>query len=70
MIANIFFRPYFPRILASPINAGAFTMLAGLIIVPFLSAFTAKPTNSLVDNCFACYEATVSVKAAESLPQD
>jgi SSS family solute:Na+ symporter len=67
MIANIFFRPYFPRLLASPINAGAFTMLAGLVIVPLVSAFTAKPANSLVDNCFACYETTVSVKAAESL---
>jgi SSS family solute:Na+ symporter len=67
MIANIFFRTHFPRILASPINAGAFTMLAGLVIVPLVSAFTAKPSVSLVDNCFACYETTVSVKAAESL---
>jgi SSS family solute:Na+ symporter len=33
MIANIFLRPYFPKILASPINAGAFTMIAGLVIV-------------------------------------
>ncbi|MDR1134341.1 MAG: sodium:solute symporter [Synergistaceae bacterium] len=67
MIANIFFRPYFPKILASPINAGAFTMFAGLVIVPLVSAFTAKPAKALVNNCFACYETTVSVKAAESL---
>jgi SSS family solute:Na+ symporter len=70
MIANISFRPYFPGILASPINAGAFTMLAGLVIVPLVSAFTEKPARSLVNRCFACYETTVSVKAAKSLPQD
>jgi SSS family solute:Na+ symporter len=67
MIANIFFRPSFPSPLQSPINAGAFTMIAGLLIVPAVSSFTAKPAASLVDNCFSCYEATVAVKAAESL---
>jgi SSS family solute:Na+ symporter len=67
MIANIFFRPSFPAILRSPINAGAFTMRAGLVIVPAVSVFTAKPAESLVENCFSCYEATVAVKAAESL---
>ena len=67
MLANIFFRPSFPAALQSPINAGAFTMLAGLVIVPAVSAFTHRPDSSLVNRCFSCYEATVSVKAAESL---
>jgi SSS family solute:Na+ symporter len=67
MLANIFFRPQFPPILQSPINAGAFTMLAGLAVVPVVSCFTARPAPALVENCFSCYEATVSVKAAESL---
>jgi SSS family solute:Na+ symporter len=67
MIANILFRPYFPKMLASPINAGAFTMLAGFVIVPLVSVFVRKPADSLVNHCFACYETTISVKAAESL---
>jgi SSS family solute:Na+ symporter len=67
MILNIFFRPSFPVPLQSPINSGAFTMLAGLVIIPTVSVFTAKPADSLVDTCFGCYETTVSVKAAESL---
>jgi len=67
MIANIFFRPSFPALLQSPINAGAFTMLAGLVIVPVVSAFTPRPSGELVERCFACYDETVSVKAAQSL---
>jgi SSS family solute:Na+ symporter len=67
MLANIFFRPGFPAPLQSPINSGAFTMIAGLVIIPVVSAFTAKPADSLVDMCFKCYETTVTVKAAESL---
>jgi SSS family solute:Na+ symporter len=67
MIANIFYGSSFPNILRSPINAGAFTMLAGLIIMPAVSALTPKPERARVDNCFACYDDTVAVKASESL---
>jgi SSS family solute:Na+ symporter len=67
MLANIFFRPGFPALLQSPINAGAFTMLAGLLIVPAVSFFTAKPADSLVEKCFLCYETAVTVHAVESL---
>jgi hypothetical protein len=42
-------------------------MLAGLVIIPAVSVFTARPADSLVDMCFMCYETTVTVKAAESL---
>ncbi|MDR2543921.1 MAG: sodium:solute symporter [Treponema sp.] len=67
MILNIFFRSSFPPILQSPINAGAFTMLAGLIIVPLVSLFTKAPEKSIVENCFSCYEEEVSVKVKVAL---
>jgi SSS family solute:Na+ symporter len=67
MTLNIFFRSYFPAILQSPINAGAFTMLAGLIIVPLISILTNKPDKVAVEYCFACYEETVSVKVRDDL---
>jgi SSS family solute:Na+ symporter len=67
MILNIFFRPSFPVILQSPINAGAFTMLAGLIIVPLVSVITKAPDKALVENCFSCYEETISVKVKDDL---
>jgi Na+(H+)/acetate symporter ActP len=67
MILNIFFRSSFPAILQSPINAGAFTMLAGLVIVPVVSLLTKAPDKAAVDNCFSCYEETVSVKVRDDL---
>ena len=67
MTANIFFRSSFPAILQSPINAGAFTMLAGLIIVPLVSAFTKSPDKAALENCFSCYEEKISVKIKDDL---
>jgi SSS family solute:Na+ symporter len=67
MTLNIFFRSSFPALLQSPINAGAFTMLAGLIIVPAVSLLTGKPDKKHIDYCFSCYDEQVKVKAAESL---
>ena len=67
MIANMLFRSSFPSLLQSPINAGAFTMIAGLIIVPVVSALTPKPDKKLIENCFSCYEETVTVKLKEDL---
>jgi SSS family solute:Na+ symporter len=61
MVLNIFFRGAFPVIIQSPINAGAFTMLAGMIIVPVVSAFTKAPDKAAVEECFSCYDETVSV---------
>jgi SSS family solute:Na+ symporter len=69
MTLNIFFRSSFPAILQSPINAGAFCMLAGLVIVPLVSAFTKAPDKASVDNCFSCYEETVTVKAKDAMPE-
>jgi len=67
MILNVLFRNSFPALLRSPINAGAFCMLAGLIIVPVVSAFTRAPEKGIVDNCFSCYDQTVTVKVSDAL---
>ncbi len=70
MTLNIFFKDAFPAILQSPINAGAFAMLAGMIIIPLVSAFTKAPGSEFVEGCFACYEEVVSVKVKENLKQE
>ena len=67
MLANVVVKPMFPAILQSPINAGAFCMIAGLIIVPVVSAFTKKPDRKHLEDVFACYEAPVIVTAKHSL---
>jgi len=67
MILNIFFRSSFPAILRSPINAGAFCMLAGLIIVPLISMISKAPPKETVENCFSCYEQEVNVKIKSDL---
>ena len=67
MILNILFRSSFPAILQSPINAGAFCMLAGLVIVPLVSAITKPPKETDVEKCFSCYDQTVTVKISDTL---
>ena len=67
MLANIFFKASFPAVLQSPINAGAFCMVAGLIIVPVVSLFTAPPEKTLVDDAFACYDHKVLVSQSRAL---
>lgn len=67
MLANIGLKSLFPPILQSPINAGAFCMLAGLILVPLVSLFTRKPDASLVDEAFSCYDQRVLVRQREAL---
>lgn len=67
MLANIGLNDLFPPILQSPINAGAFCMLAGLIIVPLVSLFTRKPDAALVDEAFSCYDQRVLVRQREAL---
>ncbi len=64
---NLFFRPHFPALLQSPINCGAFAMIAGLVLVPLVSLFTKKPNPKDVDEMFACYEHKVLVAAKEAL---
>lgn len=67
MIANMLVRGSFPVILQSPINCGAFAMLAGLVIVPVVSLFTKKPDNELVDAAFACYSRKHEVQMKTAL---
>lgn len=56
MIANMLIKPSFPEILQSPINCGAFTMLAGLIIVPVVSLITPKLKKEKIEEVFECYK--------------
>lgn len=42
-----------PVLLRSPINAGAFCMLAGFAIVPIVSAFTKKPSIGITEFAFS-----------------
>lgn len=69
MLANIAFRPHFPVFLQSPINCGAFCMIAGLIIVPVISLLTPKPDDHLIDDTFACYEKKVETPQKSNLGQ-
>ena len=52
MILNMFAPSIYPEWLKSPINCGAFTMLAGLLIVPIVSLLTPKPDKEKVDGIF------------------
>ena len=67
MLGNVLAKPLFPAILQSPINAGAFCMLAGLVIVPVVSLFTKAPDKKLVDDVFSCYEKKVMVPVTDSI---
>ena len=46
-----------PITLTSPLNAGAFCMLFGLVLCPIVSALTQKQDDKSVNKIFACYEA-------------
>ena len=67
MTLNLFARGSFPTLLQSPINCGAFAMLAGLVIVPVVSLFTKKPDKQLVDDAFSCYDKQVVTSAKDTL---
>ena len=67
MTLNLFFRSAFPAFLQSPINCGAFAMVAGLILVPVVSLFTKAPEKKAVNEMFSCYDEVVTVPASEAL---
>lgn len=67
MAWNLVAKSTLPAVLQSPINCGAFAMIAGLVIVPVVSLFTKAPDAKFVDDAFSCYEETVSVHKSESL---
>ncbi len=60
----------FIPMIKSPINAGAATMIAGLIIVPIVSLITPKPDKEKIDEIFKCYDETVVVHKTQSLEED
>ena len=70
MTLNMLCKSVFPAILQSPINCGAFAMIAGLIIVPVVSLFTKAPDRAAVDDMFSIYDEKVLVPAKEALGED
>ncbi|MBR4816983.1 MAG: sodium:solute symporter [Lachnospiraceae bacterium] len=56
----------------SPIVAGAAAMIAGLIIVPIVSAVTKNSQKDVnrVDNIFECYNVNITVKKSRQLSSD
>lgn len=63
-VANMFI-----KFIASPINAGAVAMVAGLVVVPVVSVLTPKMEKKEVDSIFACYDEEVQVKRKVALPE-
>lgn len=57
----------FLKYIASPINAGAFAMIAGLIIVPIVSLITPKLKKEKVEEMFVCYEEEIVITKKHSL---
>lgn len=56
-----------PALLQSPINAGAFCMIAGLVIVPVVSLVTKAPDQKRLEAVFSCYERKVTVTVKDSI---
>lgn len=69
MLLNMLFRSSFPVILQSPINAGAFTMVTGLVLVPIVSLFTKKPKEEWVEETFSCYNKKIEVSVKRALSE-
>lgn len=64
-VLNMFF-----HFIQSPINAGAAAMLVGLIVVPVVSLLTPVFDKKEVEEIFACYDETVSVRKKTALPEE
>ena len=59
----------FLKFIASPINAGAIAMIAGLIIVPVVSLITPKMDKKKLDSIFSCLDETVTVSRKKSIEE-
>lgn len=57
----------FIKYIASPINAGAIAMIAGLIVVPLVSMMTPKFKKEKINSIFACYDEEVVITKKRSL---
>lgn len=63
-VSNMFF-----KYIDSPVNAGAISMLAGLIVVPVVSLITPKMNKDEVNEIFTCYDEPVTVHAKKSISE-
>ena len=63
-VLNMFF-----KFIASPINAGAIAMIAGLIVVPVVSLITPKMEKQKVEEIFECFEEKVLVSKKKSIEE-
>ncbi|MBP3568401.1 MAG: sodium/proline symporter [Lachnospiraceae bacterium] len=63
-VANMFI-----KFIASPINAGAVAMIAGMIVVPVVSLITPKMDKKKVEECFTCLDETVVVHRKTSIEE-
>ena len=59
----------FLKFIASPINAGAAAMIAGIVIVPAVSLITPKLNKDSVNEMFECYDEKVVVSKKKSLAE-
>ena len=59
----------FLKYIASPINAGAVAMVAGLVVVPVVSLLSPAPDKTKVQEIFVCYEETVTVHTKKSIEE-
>ncbi len=58
------------KFIASPINAGAIAMLAGLVVVPIVSLITPKLKKEMVEDIFTCLDEKVMVEQKMALPKE
>ena len=59
----------FFKFIASPINAGAVAMVAGMVIVPIVSLVTPKMKKEKVEDIFECLDETVTVHRRRSIEE-
>ena len=59
----------FFKFIASPINAGAVAMIAGMIIVPIVSLISPKMDKVKIDEIFICLEEKVLVSKRKSIEE-
>lgn len=57
----------FLKYIASPINAGAIAMIAGLVVVPVVSLISPGIKKEKLKQIFECYEETVTVHTKKSI---
>ena len=60
----------FLHYIASPINAGAVAMVAGLVVVPVVSVLSPKLSADHLEHVFSCYNDLVESTSKKVLPDD